>query len=183
MGGYRFRQTLCYDRGMNRQSPRLGIRRIVSGGQTGVDRGALDAAISLGIQHGGWCPLGRLAEDGPIPKRYQLKETDATEYWVRTEQNVIDSDGTLILHAGRLSGGTEFTYRMTQKHRKPCLLVNLKQKRQKTPLAESARQWIVQNRIAVINVAGPRESSCRGIQRQARAFVESVFLPSKATDT
>jgi len=71
--------------------------KIISGGQTGVDRGALDAAIGLGIPHGGWCPRGRLAEDGPIPARYVLSETDSPEYWLRTEQNVSDSDATLIL--------------------------------------------------------------------------------------
>ena len=74
--------------------------RIISGGQTGVDRGALEAAIALGIPHGGWCPLGRSAEDGVIPARYQLQETDSPQYAVRTEWNVRDADGTLILSWG-----------------------------------------------------------------------------------
>ena len=80
--------------------------RIVSGGQTGVDRAALDAALELGIAHGGWCPRGRLAEDGPIADRYGLRETASSDYAVRTEQNVVDSDATLILHRGPLTGGT-----------------------------------------------------------------------------
>ena len=77
-----------------------GLRKIVSGGQSGVDRGALDAAIARGCNHGGWCPAGRRAEDGPIAERYQLRETEAAKYEVRTEQNVLDSDGTLILCHG-----------------------------------------------------------------------------------
>src|SRR5688572_12994856 len=88
------------------------VQRIVSGGQTGVDRGALDAAIALGIEHGGWCPRGRLAEDGQIPRRYQLTETKTSKYRERTERNVLDSDGTLILFRALLSGGTELTRRL-----------------------------------------------------------------------
>ena len=128
----------------------MNVRRIVSGGQTGVDRGALDAAISLGIEHGGWCPRGRLAEDGRIPDMYHLKETNSTEYWVRTERNVIDSDGTLIIHSGKLRGGTELTFRLARKHDKPCLLVDL----QDDPSPVPARGWIAENRIEILNVAG-----------------------------
>ena len=147
------------------------VRRIVSGGQTGVDRGALDAAIELGIEHGGWCPRGRLAEDGVIPRRYQLAENDAKEYWVRTEQNVIDSDGTLILYRERLTGGTKFTFRMTQKHSKPHLLVDLSD----TPDLEAIRAWIAQHGIEALNCAGPRESSWPGIARQARELIHQLL--------
>jgi predicted Rossmann-fold nucleotide-binding protein len=77
------------------------IERLVSGGQTGVDRAALDVAIACGIPHGGWCPRGRISEAGPIPAHYQLTETDSFKYWVRTERNVIDSDATLILFCDR----------------------------------------------------------------------------------
>lgn len=95
------------------------VKRIVSGGQTGVDRGALDAAIFLGIAHGGWCPQGRLAEDGTIPPRYELTETNSSKYPIRTQQNVIDSDGTLILYAGELQGGTSLTLRFARERNKP----------------------------------------------------------------
>jgi hypothetical protein len=156
---------------MNEGADRLGVVRLVSGGQTGVDRGALDAAIALGIEHGGWCPRGRLAENGKIPRRYRLTETESSDYWVRTERNVIDSDGTLILHRGRLSGGTEFTHRMTRKHGKPSLQVDLTS----DPQPDAIRQWIAQHQLQVINVAGPRESSSRGIARQARELIQSVF--------
>src|SRR4030042_6079458 len=96
--------------------------KILSGGQTGADRSALDVAIALGISHGGWCPRGRLAEDGRIPDRYQLRETDYREYAVRTEQNVVDSDATLILCSGVLSGGTELTLRLAERHHGPHLV-------------------------------------------------------------
>ena len=86
--------------------------RIVSGGQTGVDRAALDVAIAIGIEHGGWCPAGRLAEDGVVPPQYDLRETDSNEYPVRTELNVADSDATLILYEGKLKGGTLLTQKI-----------------------------------------------------------------------
>jgi hypothetical protein len=156
---------------MDGNEPSSGIQRIVSGGQTGVDRGALDAALQLGIEHGGWCPRGRVAEDGRIPPRYQLTETEASEYWVRTERNVIDSDGTLLLYQARMKGGTEFTYRMTRKHRKPSLQVDFLAE----PCPETVRQWILENDLRVLNVAGPRESSCPGIAEQARHFLLAVF--------
>ena len=99
--------------------------KIISGGQTGVDRGALDAAMELGIPHGGWCPRGRTAEDGRIPDRYQLRETDSPDYSFRTEQNVLDSDATLILYRGRIAGGTELTLRLARQHGRPHLVVDL----------------------------------------------------------
>lgn len=90
------------------------VNKIVSGGQTGVDRAGLDVAIQLGIDHGGWCPKGRRAEDGRIPGCYQLAEADSDEYAFRTERNVVDSDGTLILFFATLRGGTELTYRLAR---------------------------------------------------------------------
>jgi len=147
------------------------VRCIVSGGQTGVDRGALDAAIALGLEHGGWCPRGRLAEDGPIPERYRLRQTESAEYRGRTEQNVIDSDGTLILYRHRLFGGTELTRRFALKHQKLCCVVDLEQE----PDVTTVRQWIADHSIGVLNVAGPRESSSPGIGVEAQQFVCSVF--------
>lgn len=147
------------------------LQRIVSGGQTGVDRGALDAAISLGIEHGGWCPRGRLAEDGRVPDMYELVEMNSREYPPRTEQNVIDSDATLILYRGRLSGGTNFTVQMAQKHSRPCLLVDLDIGQD----VNEVRAWLRENGVDVLNVAGPRESSSRGIGREAREYLLVVF--------
>ena len=139
-----------------------GVTKIVSGGQTGADRGALDAAIFLGIPHGGRCPRGRLAEDGVIPAQYQLTETRSSQYGVRTQQNVIDSDGTLIIYRQTLQGGTELTRRLASEHEKPHLLVDMLQ-----PLDDRViQQWILSIPIRILNVAGPRESSAPGIQQE-----------------
>ncbi len=101
------------------------IKKIISGGQTGADRAALDVAIKLNIPHGGWVPRGRLAEDGPIPDKYQLQEMPTESYPSRTEQNVIDSDGTLIIARGKLSGGSDYTREMALKHKKQLLGIDL----------------------------------------------------------
>ena len=145
--------------------------KIISGGQTGVDRGALDAAIGLGIPHGGWCPRGRLAEDGPIPARYVLSETDSPEYWLRTEQNVSDSDATLILCRGQPTGGTELTLRMADQHGRPCLVVNL----DRPGRLEEVRRWLQDHEVKVLNVAGPRESQSPGIAAQAKQFLSGLL--------
>jgi hypothetical protein len=152
------------------------VQRIVSGGQTGVDRAALDVAIRLGMAHGGWCPRGRLAEDGTIPPRYQLTETGSIDYPVRTEQNVIDSDATLILCRGRLFGGTELTRRFAAKHARPLLVVDL-QSGQDDGLV---RRWLSEHSVRVLNVAGPRESSAAGIGDQAVQFLYRVFSRTPA---
>ncbi len=157
---------------MPREKHQFRVRRIVSGGQTGVDRGALDAAIALGIEHGGWCPRGRLAEDGVIPRRYRLRQTKSAAYPTRTEQNVLDSDGTLILYRQRLYGGTELTRRLAEKHGKPYFLVDLKQQLDLLPV----HRWIDERSIAVLNVAGPRESSAPGIGREACEFLAALLV-------
>ena len=145
--------------------------KLISGGQTGVDRAALDVAITWGVPHGGWCPRGRLAEDGRIPFRYKLRETDSPEYPVRTEQNVLDSDATLILYRGELSGGTELTLRLAERHGRPSMAVDLDD----PPAAEDVLRWLDANRIEVLNVAGPRESQSPGIASLARQFVAQVI--------
>jgi len=136
-----------------------------------VDRGALDAAIALGIPHGGWCPLGRLAEDGRIPDHYRLEETDSPDYPVRTERNVLDSHATLILCRGLPTGGTELTRRLAGQHGRPCLVVDLDQ----PPELETVHRWIAENAPGILNVAGPRESQCPGIAEQAAALLLRLF--------
>jgi hypothetical protein len=147
------------------------VAKIVSGGQTGVDRGALNAAIELEIPHGGWCPRGRLAEDGTIPARYQLNETDSPDYRDRTERNVVDSDATLILYRGRLSGGTGLTLQLAFAHQKPCLVVDL----ENPPELHLIRRWIFECRLRQLNVAGPRESQCPGIASETADFLARIF--------
>ncbi len=145
--------------------------KIISGGQTGVDRGALDAAIELGLPHGGWCPRGRTAEDGRIPSSYNLAETDSTDYPERTERNVLDGDATLIFCRGPLSGGTELTLRLAKRHGRPRLVVDL------GGFIEPAvvRDWLTHNAVEVLNVAGPRESQSPGIAAAAREYLISLF--------
>jgi hypothetical protein len=146
-------------------------RKIVSGGQTGIDRGALEAAIALGLEHGGWCPRGRRAEDGPIPACYNLVETSSDDYSERTERNVLDSDATLIVCRGPLAGGTGLTQRLAAQHGKPCLVVDLGADYQ----VDDVRAWCQRHEVGVLNVAGPRESLSPGIGEQARALVTKLL--------
>jgi hypothetical protein len=143
------------------------IERIVSGGQTGVDRAALDVALLFGIPCGGWCPRGRKAEDGVIADRYPLQETRSSDYRLRTTANVLASDGTLVLHRGRLTGGTALTVQIAKCAPRPYFLVNLKM----APSPNNTLTWIRNHRIRVLNVAGPRESQAHGIYVLARRWL------------
>lgn len=149
--------------------------RIVSGGQTGVDRAALDTALELGIRCGGWCPKGRLAEDGRIPDRYPLMETPSDEYPQRTEWNVRDSDATLILHRGLLRGGSALTQRLAARYGRPCLTVDLLAAPDSTPI----RGWIAEQRVRTLNVAGPRGSESPGFYEQAARLLREVLAPEQ----
>ena len=151
------------------------LRKIVSGGQTGVDRAALDAAIFLDIEHGGWCPRGRRSEDGPIDLVYNLIETNESDYSVRTEKNVIDSDGTLILHCGKISGGTQLTFKLAKRHHRPCLALDLANEVKQVVHITRVCDWIVRENVHVLNVAGPRESSSPGITQLSEDFLASAF--------
>ena len=153
--------------------PHWQIEKIVSGGQTGVDRAALDVAIFLDIPHGGWCPQGRRAEDGSIPDTYVLRETVQRDYAVRTERNIIDSDGTLILFRAKTSGGTDLTRKLALKHRRPLLCVDLEHPGEVD--VSQVYRWIEDQQINVLNIAGPRESSCQGIGKQAERFLVDVL--------
>ncbi len=146
-------------------------RRVVSGAQTGVDRGALDAALGLGLPHGGWVPRGRKAEDGVVPERYELREADSAEYAHRTRLNVEDSDGTLVLTVGPATGGTAATIRHAERAEKPHLMLDLNE----DPDPALARAWIEANRVATLNVAGPRESKAPGVRARAEAFVRRLL--------
>ncbi len=147
------------------------LAKIVSGGQTGVDRAALDVALELGIPCGGWCPQGRRAEDGPIPERYPLHETPWSGYPQRTEWNVRDSEGTLVLTQGKPDGGTALTSQMAARYEKPCLVIDLKE----SPNPADVIAWATTHRIQILNVAGPRESEGQGIYAQAAKFLREVL--------
>ena len=132
--------------------------KIISGGQTGADRAALDAAIVLHIPHGGWLPRGRKTEDGPLPARYGLKELRSLRYRDRTEKNVLAADGTLICSFGPLSGGSALTEALAIKHCKPFLHINFEWLAPARAVVV-VEAWLITHRIATVNVAGPRASS------------------------
>lgn len=152
------------------------LRKIVSGGQTGVDRAALDAALEDGMETGGWCPRGRRAEDGEISREYQLVETESAGYARRTRLNVRDSDGTLVLNTGKVDGGTAETVKHAERMGKPCLIVALDEA---VDIA-SVTAWLSRHDVQVLNVAGPRESRRPGIYREALQFMRSVMKRYRA---
>jgi hypothetical protein len=148
---------------------------VVSGGQTGADRAALDVALELGLPCGGWCPRGRRAEDGAIPARYPLRETPSDEYRQRTEWNVRDSDGTLILHAGRVDQGTALTERLARARGRPLLVLDVH-----AATAPEIARWIDAHAVRRLNVAGPRESRAPGLQAAVAAVLREVLRPRAA---
>lgn len=140
----------------------MELRKIVSGGQTGVDRGALDAALDLGFSCGGWCPDGRKADDGAIPARYPLQELPGSGYRKRTIQNLLDSDGTAIIFLGEPVGGTALTIAQCLLRKRPHLLINASDASPQDA-AERILNFVERHSIAVLNVAGPSEGRCPGI--------------------
>jgi len=155
------------------------IAKIISGGQTGADRAALDFAIDNNIPHGGWIPKGRITEAGQLPDKYQLQEMATTSYDKRTEQNVIDSDGTVIVSHGNLTGGSALTQTFAIKHYKPCLHLDMNN----TTIIEAAdslNNWIRKNNIMTLNVAGPRVSKDDKTYQVTRDLLEAVFIKDKS---
>jgi hypothetical protein len=148
------------------------LDKIVSGGQTGVDRAALDAAQVAGLPTGGWCPRGRRAEDGRIPARYPLRETPSRTYAERTARNVRDSDATLVLSFNEPAGGTALTIREAGERGKPFRCVRLGNRE---PDVGAVLRWLHDGDVRVLNVAGPRASEAPGIYEAARSFLREVF--------
>ena len=149
--------------------------RVVSGGQTGVDRGALDAALRLGVPCGGWCPAGRLAEDGVIPARYPVTELAGAGYGERTRKNVEDSDGTLIVTFGHASGGTAYTIEVCGKLGRPHLIVDAASGTLEEAVNRAVR-FVRDEGIGHLNVAGPRASGEPRAHEYAYALVRDVCL-------
>ena len=147
------------------------ITKIISGGQSGVDRAALDVALRRGIPCGGWCPKGRRAEDGPISDDYPLMESDARDYSVRTQKNIEESDGTLILTSGPLTGGTALTRKLARQKAKPNFVVDIR----KAEDFGAVEQWLHANRIRTLNVAGPRESQQPGIHEAICRWLDELL--------
>lgn len=152
----------------------MSLHKIISGGQTGADRAALDFAREHGIDHGGWCPRGRLAEDGRITDDYKLSETPSSKYEQRTEWNIRDSDGTVIFtDVLPLEGGTSATAGIAKKLGKPCLVLYRGQEEDEP---DHLRRFILEHRICVLNIAGPRASKCPDIGFFVRAVLEQYML-------
>jgi len=151
----------------------MTLKKIISGGQTGVDQAALDVAISFGIPHGGWIPKGRRTETGKLPDKYMLKEMPTSSYPKRTEQNVINSDGTLIISRGKLTGGSLLTFGMARLYKKELLHIDLEINRGYSA-AQLIQSWIVLNDIQVLNVAGPRASEDPYIYENAVRLLKAV---------
>jgi hypothetical protein len=152
----------------------MALAKIVSGGQTGVDRGALDAALEVGFPCGGWAPEGRTAEDGPIHERYPLRELPGAGYEERTLQNVLNSDGTAILYSGTLEGGTRQTMVHCVEHGKPFELIDATHTAPREAALKLAA-FIERNRISVLNVAGPRASKWTGGYQYARSTLRHLL--------
>lgn len=153
--------------------------KIISGGQTGVDRAALDVALKHGIDPGGWCPTGRLDEFGRIPDRYPVKELQAGGFTERTLRNVKDSDGTVIIYPGKLSGGTEQTVRFCLEQRRPHELIDVSNVSTEKA-AHLIANFVRENEIDILNVAGPRQTEWpEGYEYASRAL--DLFLNSIAS--
>src|SRR5215813_9026344 len=163
----------------------MRLSKLISGGQSGVDRGALDAALAAGFSCGGWCPPGRAAEDGAIAARYPLTEIARGGYKERTIKNVADSDATLIIYFGELHGGTEQTVRHCITQQKPYKLIDATEITA-TRAAELTVQFIAKHKVSVLNVAGPRQSHASAAHEYALQTIRHLLrlrhqaLPSEA---
>lgn len=150
------------------------VQKIISGGQTGADRAALDWAISRQIPHGGWCPKGRKAEDGPIPAQYVVQETPSADYLQRNEWNVRDTDGTAIFTmTPDLGRGSGKTWKFAERMGKPC--VHLRADMGVERCAEMLRDFLSSNRIEVLNVAGSRASNEPEVGEFVRRVLDAIF--------
>jgi FMN phosphatase YigB (HAD superfamily) len=158
------------------------ITKIVSGGQTGADRAALDFAIKNDIPHGGSIPKKRLTEEGRLPDHYQMREMVTRSYAQRTEQNVIDSDGTLIISHGKLSGGSALTRQLAKKHQRPWLHIDLNKYSDLSEAVLLVSRWIADKAIKVLNVAGPRASKDAGIYEGVVNLLEKSICKNRTID-
>lgn len=153
------------------------VSKIVSGGQTGADRAALDVGLDLGLEVSGWCPRGRRAEDGPIPERYPLQELDSKSYAARTKKNVEDSDATLIITYGEPGAGSQLTIDHAARLGRPHLHLEIEDLVDEDA-AREVRAWLDRARPGILNVAGSRESTDPGIARRVRHLLAAALSVS-----
>ena len=163
------------------------IAKIISGGQTGADRGGLDAAIDSAVPHGGWCPKGRISEEGVIPAHYNLVETKSTAYPTRTEANIVDAHCTVVFTFGKPTGGSKKTVALAEKHQRSCLCLDLSILTDEAA-AREILEWLSPGGLTmpglvvpppnpVVNVAGSRESKAPGIHQRVRDVMRIVLKP------
>ena len=139
-----------------------------------MDQGALAAALAAGAECGGWCPEGRLSEDGPIPPVYPLVELPGSGYRERTLRNVLDSDGTAIIHDGELQGGTRLTWAFCERHGRPSVLIDASAL-SRDQAAAALVDFVKRNGIRELNVAGPRASKWPGARRYTMDLVAAAL--------
>lgn len=154
---------------------KIMIKKIISGGRIGADQAALDVAMKMGISHGGWIQKGRKTQRGILPEKYQLKEMPVAGFKERIEQNIMDSDGTVIISHGNLTGGSDYGQEMAKKHNRPCLHIDLNE----TPLSiapSKINTWIIENNVEVLNVSGSRTSEDPKIYKDTMNIVEGTIL-------
>ena len=152
------------------------LKKIISGGQLGADQAALDAAIKYNFPHGGWIQRGRKIKNGILPDKYELEEMSVAGYKERIEQNVIDSDGTVIFSHGELTGGADYSMKMTERHKRPTLHIDLEET-SAFIAASQINTWVIDNNIEVLNVTGSRASEDPDIYRNTMYILEdSIFL-------
>lgn len=154
------------------------IKKIISGGQTGADIAGIDAAIKCGFPYGGWLPQGRKTEKGPLPDKYQMQEMTGGGYPKRTEQNVIDSDGTVIFTHKTLAGGSRLTGDLAESWGKPWLHINLSRLTNKEAY-KSLSTWVEKNNIEVLNVAGARASKDADVYDKVFLIIEMLLNNNK----
>ncbi len=160
-----------------RDNHRPITQKIISGGQTGADRAALDFAIAHNIPYGGWIPKGRKTEDGTLPENYQLQEMSTGSYTDRTEKNILDSNGTLIVSHGKLTGGSALTRELAKKHKKPWIHIDLDNVHQ-PEAAQLLTEWAEKHQISIMNVAGARSSKDAKIYRATFDLLTAALLGS-----
>lgn len=149
--------------------------KIISGGQTGADRAALDVAMGLRLDYGGAIPKGRRTEDEALPPEYEkMTELESKSYAVRTKKNVMDSDATVILTMGHTGKGSALTIKLAQKHHKPLLHIDLAESLDSEAM-KIIKAWLEDVRPAVLNVAGSRESKAQGIYARVYAVLRDAL--------
>lgn len=167
------RQWVTAESGFHSSFERPALSKVISGGQTGVDRAALDVCLKLGVSCGGWCPKGRIAEDGVIPVEYPLTEAVSGDYEQRTEWNVRDSDATLILTWGKPKSGTLLTYKRAVFWHKPVEVIDLQA--MPDPPLQPVLAWIARNEVHILNIAGPRASFGSHVYAEAYKFIMNLL--------